>query len=96
MNIRLRQAKNVLDKLRFEPLGQEHHSIMGFYYENKLLFKTRVSKGKGPMPKNVTAKFRTQIKLNEEQLRSAIQCPFKYNDYVKVLAEKGIIPGLVR
>ena len=91
MNIKLREAEQVLNKLRFQPLGQKHHDIMGFFYDNKLLFKTRFSRGKGDMPGKVADKFRTQLKLNEEQLRDAIQCPFRYEDYIKVLTEKRII-----
>ena len=43
------------------------------------------------MPGKVADKFRTQLKLNEEQLRNAIRCPFRYEDYIRVLTEKGII-----
>jgi hypothetical protein len=91
MNIKLREAETVLSKLRFQPLGQKHLSIRGFFYENRLLLKTRFSRGKGDMPGKVADKFRTQLKLNETQLREAIRCPFGYEEYVALLKEKGII-----
>ena len=91
MNLKLREAETVLNKLRFKPLGKKHHVMMGFFYQNKPLLKTRISRGKGDMPGKVADKFRTQLKLNEEQLSNAIRCPFRYEDYIRVLTEKGII-----
>lgn len=91
MNIKLREAKKVLEKLRFVPSGKSKDIIWKYYYKGKYILKTRYSKGRGDMPGKVADKFRTQLKLNEGQMREAIRCPFGQKDYIKVLTEKGLI-----
>ncbi len=91
MNIKLREAERVLGKLGFVPAGKKHHIIWQYYHNGKYVLKTRHSKGRGEMPGKVADKFRTQLKLNEKQMRDAIRCPFEQEDYIEVLIEKGLI-----
>ncbi len=91
MNIKKREAIKVLEKLGFVPAGKSKDIIWKYYHNRKYVFATRHSKGKGDMPGKVADKFRTQLKLNEKQMRDAIRCPFEREDYVQVLIEKGFI-----
>lgn len=91
MNIKKREAIKVLEKLGFVPAGKSKDIIWKYYHHGKYVFATRHSKGTGDMPGKVADKFRTQLKLNETQMRDAIRCPFEQDDYVKVLIEKRFI-----
>ncbi|MCP4651234.1 MAG: hypothetical protein GY853_14295 [PVC group bacterium] len=81
MRIKKKQALQVLKKLKFKiRQGGKEAIVAQFFYEGQFIGFTRLPKGKGDL--TVIGKFRKQIRLNNDQLRDAIQCPFKHNDYV--------------
>jgi hypothetical protein len=90
--IKKREAEAVLKKLRLEPAGRKHHPIYLFRYKGKTILKTRYSFGRGDMKGHAGDNIRSQLHLNEQQMREAIACPFEYDDFVKLLKEKGLIP----
>jgi len=64
-----------------------------FVFNGVYVLRTRFSHGAGEM--RATDKFRTQLKLNENQLKGVIQCTFEYEDYVALLKQKRLIPDNV-
>lgn len=89
MQIKKDEARKVTKKFKFEPPRQTHHSIYWFYHNGQKILKTRISHGRGAF--NATDKFRTQLKLDEDQLRDSITCTFGYKEYVELLTRKGRI-----
>lgn len=89
MQLKKKQALNILDKLRFI-VRKGPERFARFYYKDKLVLTTAVPKGQGDM--YVTNQFRQQLKLNEDQLREATRCPFGYSQYVAHLRARNIIP----
>ena len=90
MRIKYREAEQVVTKLRLEPAGKKRHNQYKFVFNGVYVLRTRFSHGAGEM--RATDKFRTQLKLNENQLKGVIQCTFEYEDYVALLKQKGLIP----
>ncbi|HFD40553.1 MAG TPA: hypothetical protein ENJ31_11985 [Anaerolineae bacterium] len=91
MQLKKRQAQAVLDKLHMQ-VRSTHHKMGTFVYEGRPILRTRVSFGRGDIPGPVVARFRGQLKLNEQQFRELIKCPLDYDGYVEILKEKGYIP----
>jgi hypothetical protein len=92
MQVKKEEAKKVVDKLKFDPPRKTHHDIYWFCYEGKKILKTRISKGRGEF--RATDRFRSQLMMNEQQLRDTISFEFNYGDYVELLYRKGLIPEL--
>ncbi len=60
-----------------------------FEYEGKIIARTRRSKSSGELP--MQHSIRQQMKLNEDQLKGAIRCTLKKEDYISILKSKGLI-----
>lgn len=60
-----------------------------FEHEGKIVARTRRSKGSGDLP--MQHSIRQQLKLNEEQLRQAIDCALTREGYVELLRSKGLV-----
>lgn len=89
MRIKYRQAEKLLNKLGFNPPRMSHHKQRVLEYNDKIILRTYYSHGSGDM--KAANKFRTSLKLNEKQFRDAIACPFRFEDYIILLREKGYI-----
>lgn len=61
-----------------------------FFWNGTLVLTTAIPKGRGQL--NCSDKFRNQLRLNDEQLKGAIKCPFKLADYIAHLKAIGLIP----
>ena len=57
-------------------------------YEGKTVIRTRRSHGNKEIP---SYWIRQQLKVNEEQIKGLIDCPFSFSDYINLLKSKGII-----
>jgi hypothetical protein len=68
---------------------QSDHLHAWFEYEGKIVTRTRRSHKKGALP--MEHAIRQQMKLSQDQLRSAIRCTLDRNDYVALLRAKGVI-----
>ncbi len=62
-----------------------------FEFKGKIILHTRRSKGSGDLP--MQHSIRQQLKLNEEQLRHAVDCHLTKDDYIEILRAKGLIPS---
>jgi hypothetical protein len=61
-----------------------------FTWKGRTILTTAIPKGKGPL--NCRNEFRKELLLSEEQLASAIKCPFKRAHFVAHLKKAGEIP----
>lgn len=89
MQIKKQQALSVLKKLQFD-IRTGGERFARFYHRGTLVLTTAVPHGKGDM--YVSNQFRQQLKINQDQLREAIRCPFGHNEYLAHLEARGIIP----
>ena len=88
MQIKKREANSVLNKFKFEQrTGKE--KVAQFRHKGKWILRTSVPKGRGDL--RVSNQFRNQLRLNNDQLKDAIRCPFGYKEYIDHLQSLGII-----
>ncbi|MFC1699985.1 hypothetical protein ACFL1I_08560 [Candidatus Omnitrophota bacterium] len=88
MIIKKKEALAVLNKFNMPPAGKKER-LAKFYYQGERILTTAVPKGRGDMI--CTDKFRSQLHLSPEQLRKAVACPFRIDDFILKLREKGYI-----
>ena len=81
---------NIFSKLKMR-IEQTHHKNAYFEYEGILYLKTRISHGKGDIPKPVTERIRKQLFLDRSQFKDLVDCPLGYEEFVEILKEKNII-----
>lgn len=60
-----------------------------FEFEGKIITRTRRSKVSGDLP--MQHSIRQQLKLNEKQLREAINCTITRDGYIDILRTKGLL-----
>lgn len=60
-----------------------------FEVDGKIVTRTRRSKGSGDLPMHHS--IRQQLKLNEDQLREAINCSLTRDNYIEILRAKGLL-----
>lgn len=58
-------------------------------YEGRVILRTKCSHGSGDLP--MQHSIRQQLKLNEAQLRGAIDCSFSLEDYIVHLRQRGVL-----
>ena len=71
------------------PLKGKKERIAILSYNGQRVLSTAVPKGRGDMI--CTDKFRKQLKLNDEQLREAVKCPFGREEWYLHLRELKLI-----
>ena len=91
MNIKKDKAEKVVQKFQMTRMPCKHHKKWELRYQGKRVLTTYYSFGSGDMGKVATSKFRSQLKLNQSQLREAIRCPFTFEDYIESLKDRGVI-----
>jgi len=83
------EARKVVSKFEMEE-RKGKHLFYKLLWKEKLILTTAIPHGKGPL--NCRDKFRNQLYLNDQQLNSAVACPFKLADLVRHLKSIGQIP----
>lgn len=88
MDVKAREIDQIFRKLGMET--RNSNDVHAWFIHNGVaVVRTKRSFGKG---KFVPAdKIRCQLKVNEDQFRGLIQCPFSKEDYITHLIEKGVI-----
>lgn len=89
MSIKANDFDHIVTKLKLK-VRNSGDRLVWFEYNGKIITRTRRSRKKGrdlPFQHSI----RTQLKLNENEFRSAIKCNLSRNDYIKILKGKGII-----
>src|SRR5258708_28542799 len=88
MQIKAKEFDRVVDKLKMVS-RDSGDKICWFYYKGKKIVKTMRSHGSGDLP--CPDKIRQQLKVNEDQMRGLINCPFTLENYIDLLKEKKLI-----
>lgn len=90
MQLKKREVLHIFDKLELQ-IRSTHHVIGWFVYGGKKILKTRVSFGRGDIPRNVAHKLRGQLKLNVSDFLALKECPLDREGYIAILKAKGLI-----
>lgn len=88
MTIKAHEFDRIIEKFEFKT-RDSGDLLAWFEYQGKIITRTRRSKGSGELP--MQHSIRQQMKLNEDQLREAIRCTLKKEDYINILKSKGLI-----
>lgn len=90
MQLKVTDMQKIFRKLKMR-VKESHHRNAYFYYEGKQVLKTRVSHGRGDIPKPVIEQIINQFYLRKDQFINLRKCPLTYEDYVTILKGKKII-----
>jgi len=90
MIIKKKEALGVIKKFGL-PLKGKKERIAILHSNGQRILSTAVPKGRGDMI--CTDKFRSQLCLNEDELRGAVQCPFGKPEWFSKLKMLGRITG---
>ena len=90
MQLKIADMQKIFKKLDMR-VKDSHHKNAYFYYEGKQVFKTRVSHGKGDIPKPVVEQIINQFYLKKNQFKALKECPLTCEGYVAILKEKRLI-----
>jgi hypothetical protein len=90
MQLKKREAQTLFSKLGLE-VRSSHHKSATLYYEGKAIIRTRISHGRGDIPASIVAKMRSQLKVTEAQMAALVECSMTYEDYIRLLRDKGLI-----
>jgi hypothetical protein len=91
MNVKFREARRMLQKLRFVS-REGKDTNYSLYYEGTFILWTKLSQGEGDISGKIPHKIRSQMKLCPQQFQKALDCPFGYDDYIQKLKDKKLIP----
>jgi len=91
MNIKVRDFEHIIQKFQLKTRNAGDR-LAWFEYEGKVITRTRRFHRRGDLP--FSDKIRTQLMLNEEEFRRAIQCHLSKEDYIEILRKKRLIPPL--
>ena len=67
------------------------HNYGWLVVNGKKILRVHYSHGKGDIPEKVVNKIRGQLKLAQNDFKELVSCPLRYDDYLKILKDKGII-----
>jgi hypothetical protein len=88
MTIKANEFDRIISKFEFKTRNSGD-LLAWFEHEGKIIVRTRRSKSSGELP--MQHSIRQQMKLNETQLKDAIQCTINRQDYIGILKKKGLI-----
>ena len=88
MTIKAHEFDRIVNKFGFKTRNSGD-LLAWFEFDGKLITRTRRSKGSGDLPMHHS--IRQQLKLNENQLREAIDCTLTRDGYIEILRTKGLL-----
>lgn len=88
MTIKAREFDRLVNKLGFQTRNSGD-LLAWFEFEGKIIARTRRSKGSGDLP--MQHSIRQQMRLNERELREAIDCVITRDKYIEILRSKGLL-----
>lgn len=88
MTIKAQEFDRLVNKLGFRTRSSGD-LLAWFEFEGKIIARTRRSKGSGDLP--MQHSIRQQMRLNERELREAIDCVITRDKYIKILRNKGLL-----
>ena len=72
-------------------IKERNHKHAMFYYNGKMILKTKRSLGSGKLEGNIPYMIRQQMKLTDFEFDELIACPFDLPQYIELLKRKGLI-----
>lgn len=92
MSLKAQDLDTAWAKLRFDIDRTSRDITATLRVNGKIVVRTRRSHGAGKLDGKVQHFVRQQMKLNENQFADAIACPLQAEDYLAILATKGLLP----
>lgn len=89
--MKIRDIEKIFEKLEMK-VRDNDDKIAIFWYKDKIIVRTKVSKGRGELPGKLPHFIRQQLKLNEDQFNKLARCTIYKDDYIKILGNKGLLP----
>lgn len=89
MTIKAREFDHLVEKLGFQT-RKSRDLLAWLEVDGKIVARTRRSKGSGDLP--MQHSIRQQLRLDEQQVRDAIDCTLTREAYIDILRSKGLIP----
>lgn len=90
MSLKAKDVDKVFNKFDMRVKnGKDRYAL--FYYEGRLILRTKRSLGKHKIDNKVRYLIRQQLKLSDTEFSQAIDCTLGRPDYVKILKNKGLI-----
>jgi len=90
MQITKRHIEKVFTKLKLEKRSTTHN--YGWLVINgKKILNVHYSHGRGDIPKGVTNKIRSQLKLSQSNFVDLVNCPLTYEKYLEIIKVKGLL-----
>ncbi len=85
-----REVGKIFKKLNLRVRSTGHH--YGWLVVNgKKILRVHYSHGKGDISRKIENKIRGQLKLSQENFKELVDCPLTYEDYIRLLKQKGFI-----
>ena len=85
--MKVHEFETIVNKLKLKTRNS-YDRLAWFEYEGKTITRTRRSHGSGDLPEHL---IRQQLKLNQKDFHGIISCKLYFDDYVRILREKGLI-----
>lgn len=85
--MKVHEFETLLHKLRLS-VRNSRDRLAWFVHDGKVITKTRRSHGRGDLPGHL---IRQQLKLSEQELSGIVRCSLQREDYLRILAAKGLI-----
>lgn len=85
-----KKARQSLLKKGFKQKEGDHHHYL-YYYEGKVVTKTKVSHNDQDIGHTLISKMHKQCKMSKGQFIDLINCPLQESEYIEILKTNGII-----
>ena len=95
MSLKSGELDRAWQKLGFQTFENKRDVTAQLWIDGKMIIYTRRSHGSGKLDGQIPNFIRQQMKLDEGQFKSAIDCPLKRDAYLEILRNKGLLPAAV-
>ena len=95
MQMSLKDAEKVFNKLQVEDVPCKHHRAGFLVVDGVRVLKVHHSFGVGNMSPTVAHLFRKSLKMSMEEFQRFIGCTMSREAYVQSLRDKGHLPNVV-
>lgn len=95
MQLTTREAERIFTKLKIVEKRSTHHVAGFLVVDGVKVLPFHYSHGKKDMPANIPHKFRRMMHLSEEEFEKMKVCTMTRDEYIEILADKGLIKSRV-
>jgi hypothetical protein len=89
-SLNAKKARSALLKKGFV-LEDEHHHYYEFWYNEKLIARTRMSHNDQDLNNYLISAMSRQCLLKKNDFLNLIKCPLSQDDYIEILREQGAL-----